>query len=103
MSETNLTAAQAPVVASGRSEPTIGLWGWVILAVAFAYAGYAMRWDWLLDWYPQLIRGLGTTMLLLATTVFLGMLLAIPIGLVQVFGPRWLSIPARAFCTVIRG
>ena len=31
------------------------------------------------------------------------MILAIPIGLVQVTGPRWLSIPARAFCTVIRG
>jgi len=30
-------------------------------------------------------------------------LLAIPIGLVQVTGPRWLAVLARSFCTVIRG
>ena len=31
------------------------------------------------------------------------MMLAIPIGLVQVTGPRWLAAIARGFCTVIRG
>ena len=36
-------------------------------------------------------------------TTALGFLLAIPIGLVQVTGPRWLSWPAYWFCTVIRG
>jgi len=29
--------------------------------------------------------------------------LAVPIGLVQVVGPKWLAWPARAFCTFIRG
>jgi len=29
--------------------------------------------------------------------------LAIPIGLVQVTGPRWLAAIARGFCTVVRG
>jgi polar amino acid transport system permease protein len=33
----------------------------------------------------------------------LGFLLAIPIGLVQVTGPRWLASLARGFCTVMRG
>ncbi len=32
-----------------------------------------------------------------------GMLLAVPIGLVQVTGPRWLAWLAGGFCTVIRG
>ena len=31
------------------------------------------------------------------------MILAMPIGLVQVTGPRWLGAIARGFCTVIRG
>ena len=30
-------------------------------------------------------------------------MLAIPLGIVQVTGPWWLSIPAKIFCTVIRG
>ena len=67
------------------------------------YAALQMRWDWLVTYYPLLLRGLGMTMLLVVVTSSLGMLLAIPIGLVQVVGPRWLALPARAFCTVIRG
>ena len=47
--------------------------------------------------------GIVITLQLLGMSVAIGMLLAIPIGLVQVTGPRWLAIPARAFCTVIRG
>lgn len=100
---TDSTAIQAPSLAPGRSEPSIGPWGWGILALFFLYAALTMRWDWLLDWYPKLLTGLGTTLLLLAATTLLGMLLAIPIGLVQVVGPAWLALPARAFCTVIRG
>ena len=33
----------------------------------------------------------------------LGFALAVPLGLWQAAGPRWLGIPAKAFCTVIRG
>lgn len=76
----------------------------VIAAILFGtYAALQMRWDWLETYYPLLLRGLGMTVLLVVVTSSLGMLLAIPIGLVQVVGPRWLALPARAFCTVIRG
>ncbi|MBS9719714.1 ABC transporter permease subunit [Tianweitania sp. BSSL-BM11] len=62
-----------------------------------------MRWDWIMDYYPLLWRGLVTTIILVIVTSVLGLLLAIPIGLVQVVGPFWLAWPAKAFCTVIRG
>ena len=62
-----------------------------------------MRWDWLPNYIPDFIDGIIITLQLLGLSVVIGMLLAIPIGLVQVTGPRWLAIPARAFCTVIRG
>lgn len=76
----------------------------VIAAILFGtYAALQMRWDWLETYYPLLLRGLGMTVLLVVVTSSLGMLLAIPIGLIQIVGPKWLALPARAFCTVIRG
>ena len=68
-----------------------------------AWATLAMRWDWLPRYIPRLIDGVGTTLYLLALTCALGFVLAIPIGFAQVRGPWWLSKPALAFCTMIRG
>ncbi|MFK7853448.1 MAG: ABC transporter permease [Granulosicoccus sp.] len=62
-----------------------------------------MQWYWVSEYLPKFIDGIIITLQLLGMSIVLGMLLAIPIGLVQVTGPRWLAIPARAFCTVIRG
>ena len=62
-----------------------------------------MQWYWVAEYVPKFIDGIIITLQLLGLSIFFGMILAIPIGLVQVTGPRWLSIPARAFCTVIRG
>ncbi len=62
-----------------------------------------MQWYWLAEYLPKFISGVYVTLQLLGLSIFFGMLLAIPIGLVQVTGPRWLAIPARMFCTVIRG
>lgn len=62
-----------------------------------------MQWYWVAEYVPKFIDGIIITLQLLSLSIFFGMILAIPIGLVQVTGPRWLSIPARAFCTVIRG
>ncbi len=62
-----------------------------------------MQWEWLPEYFPDFMDGIVITLQLLGMSVAIGMLLAIPIGLVQVTGPRWLAIPARAFCTVIRG
>jgi len=98
-----IAAVKAPAAPSERSEPSLGLWSWLILILGVGYAAYSMRWDWLADYYPMLLRGLGTTIMLLVSTTLLGMFFAIPIGFVQVVGPRWLALLARGFCTVIRG
>lgn len=62
-----------------------------------------MQWDWVAEYLPDFIDGIVITLKLLSLSIIIGMALAIPIGLVQVTGPRWLAWPARAFCTVIRG
>jgi len=62
-----------------------------------------MQWYWVPEYLPKFFDGIVVTLQLLSVSIILGMMLAIPIGLVQVTGPRWLAIPARAFCTVIRG
>jgi polar amino acid transport system permease protein len=62
-----------------------------------------MVWNWFPTYFEQLLGGLWLTLELVFIAVFFGMLLAIPIGLVQVTGPKWLGRIALAFCTVIRG
>lgn len=62
-----------------------------------------MRWDWLPQYAGMLVTGLWVTFALLIASTVIGMLMAIPLGLVQVTGPRYLSWPAQVFCTVIRG
>ncbi len=62
-----------------------------------------LQWYWLPEYMPKFAQGLLLTVELLLLSIFFGMLLAIPIGLVQVTGPRPLAWLAKAFCTVIRG
>ncbi len=61
------------------------------------------EWYWLPEYLPRFAQGLWLTIQLLVISIFFGMALAIPIGLVQVTGPRPLAWLAKAFCTVIRG
>ena len=68
-----------------------------------AAAVMGLDWSWLPAYLPRFWQGLLTTLWLLVASVALGLALAIPIGLVQVTGPRPLAAAARAFCTVIRG
>ncbi|HET9537421.1 MAG TPA: ABC transporter permease subunit [Mesorhizobium sp.] len=76
----------------------------IALAVGLvAAAAMFMRWDWLPNYYALALAGLWRTIWLLFVTTFLGFLLAIPLGLAQAAGPRWLAWPAHAFCTVVRG
>lgn len=74
----------------------------IFAAVVFCAVWY-MRWDWLEKYRWQLLAGVGETLVLLFSTAFVGFLLAVPLGLVQVTGPWPLALPARAFCTLIRG
>lgn len=71
--------------------------GIVLAAIMF------MRWDWLPRYLPLAIQGIWRTIWLLAVTALLGILLAVPLGLAQAAGPWFLAIPARTFCTIIRG
>ncbi|TMJ40573.1 MAG: ABC transporter permease subunit [Alphaproteobacteria bacterium] len=57
----------------------------------------------LVKFLPLILTGLWYTLLLLVLSSLFGMILAIPIGLVQVTGPRPFAWLAAAFCTVIRG
>ena len=77
-------------------------------------ASMLMSWHWLdpaftttIGTKPKylvlLLEGVWRTIWLLVLSCVFGMLLAIPIGLVQVTGPRWLAAIARGFCTMIRG
>jgi polar amino acid transport system permease protein len=59
-----------------------------------------MHWSWLPKYLPMFLDGLWITIELLVLSATLGMALAIPIGLVQVTGPRPLAWLARLFCTV---
>ncbi len=76
----------------------------IVIAIALvAYVTLNMRWEWLPRYTDLIAQGLWRTLWLLALSVFFGFLLAVPIGLVQVTGPRPLSALALGFCTVIRG
>jgi polar amino acid transport system permease protein len=76
----------------------------VALAAALVlWCALTLRWDWLPTYAPLILQGLWTTLWLLVVTSLLGFALAVPLGLVQVTGPTWLALPARTFCTVIRG
>lgn len=75
----------------------------LIAAGLVALIATTMRWYWLPDYYGALLVGVGKTILILTVTCVLGFLLAVPLGLVQVTGPKPLAWLARGFCTVIRG
>ena len=62
-----------------------------------------LRWDWLANYSDKIWLGLWRTLWLLAISVTVGFLLALPIGLVQVTGPKPLKMMAQGFCTLIRG
>lgn len=79
-----------------------------IVMLALALTGsvamvLTMDWSWLPQFMPRLWGGLLMTLYMLFGSVILGFLMAVPLGLVQVVGPRPLRWLATGFCTVIRG
>jgi len=62
-----------------------------------------MEWYWVPEYFPRFIEGTWLTIQLLVISIIIGMSMAIPIGLVQVTGPRPLAWLAKGFCTVVRG
>jgi polar amino acid transport system permease protein len=80
----------------------LGLLG--LLAILFVYWFFVhAQWGWLPKYIPLLLKGLWLTIVILVSSCVFGMLLAVPIGLVQVTGPPFLAKLAGGFCTVIRG
>ncbi|KAF0171350.1 MAG: hisM [Rhodobacteraceae bacterium] len=80
----------------------------IMLALAVAlvlWCAVSLRWDWLGNpkYQALIMQGIWNTVWILAVTMVLGMLLAIPLGLAQAVGPWYLATPARVFCGVIRG
>lgn len=62
-----------------------------------------MNWTWFPEYLPLLIQGLWLTIQLLVLSMVFGLILAVPVGLVQVTGPRWIAGIARGYCTLMRG
>jgi polar amino acid transport system permease protein len=62
-----------------------------------------MVWEWLPQYMPLLINGLWITISLLVFSCLLGMVFAVPLGLVQALDTPYFARAARAFCTFIRG
>lgn len=76
----------------------------VLLSIAAVIAmAITLRWDWLSHYSDQIFIGLWRTVWLLALSILFGFILAMPLGLVQVTGPKPLAMLARSFSTVIRG
>ncbi|WP_027257822.1 MULTISPECIES: ABC transporter permease [Leisingera] len=75
----------------------------LIFAGLVIWCAVSLRWDWLPKYAPLALEGLWTTIWILAASLVIGFLLAVPLGLAQAVGPWYLSIPARTFCTIIRG
>lgn len=75
----------------------------LIAAGLIVLVATSMRWYWLPNYYGLLLAGIWKTLLILVATCFLGFLLAVPFGLVQVTGPKPLAMLSQGFCTVIRG
>ncbi len=75
-----------------------------LIAVAAVLAmALNMDWSWLPKYAPDILKALWITVALLVSSIIAGIFLAIPIGLVQVTGPRPLAWLALSFCTLIRG
>ena len=76
-----------------------------IAALLVAYCVLKLNWSWLAEpkYQTLILQGIWRSIWLTVVTMVVGMVLAVPIGLAQAAGPWWLAIPARVFCTVIRG
>jgi polar amino acid transport system permease protein len=62
-----------------------------------------MDWSWLPKYLPLLPHAIFITLQLVTLTMVFGLLLAVPLGLAQVTGPKWLAAIAREYCTFMRG
>ena len=62
-----------------------------------------MNWTWFPEYLPLLFQGVWLTIQLLVLSMVFGLTLAVPVGLVQVTGPKCLARIARGYCTLMPG
>jgi polar amino acid transport system permease protein len=62
-----------------------------------------MDWSWFPKYLPMLPHAIFITLQLVTLTMVFGLLLAVPLGLAQVTGPKWLAAAAQEYCTFMRG
>jgi polar amino acid transport system permease protein len=77
-----------------------------MIAAAIAlvvWCAVSMRWGWIPKYADLALIGIWRTIWILVVTCILGFMLAIPLGLAQAVGPWYFAIPAKTFCTIIRG
>lgn len=78
----------------------------VMLAIAVGIVGWcavSLRWDWLPEYADRIPLAIWRTIWLTVVTMSLGMVLAIMLGFAQATGPAYLALPAKAYCSIIRG
>jgi len=74
-----------------------------LIAAFVLWCAWSLNWGWIPKYQDLALQGIWRTLWILAVTSVLGFMLAIPLGLAQAIGPWYLAMPARVFCTVIRG
>ncbi|MFF2321338.1 amino acid ABC transporter permease [Agrobacterium sp. NPDC058088] len=63
---------------------------------------YTFDFGWLLDYYPQIVKGIGVTLELIAIGGILGIALGIFCAWVRALGPKWLRPPVATYVELIR-
>jgi len=62
-----------------------------------------MNWSWLPEFAPQLLQGLGVTLLVFSVSVCAGFIVAVPLALAQIRGTWLIAKLAGGFCSTLRG
>lgn len=80
----------------------------VMLAIGLAIVAscaYYLDWSWIPEYWNSglILQGIWMTIKLLVVSWAVGLFLAIWLGLAQAAGPWYLAMPAKGFCSVIRG
>ncbi len=75
--------------------------GIAVVVLALVY----LDWSWIPEYWQSglILEGLWTTIWLLAFSWAMGLFLAVWLGLAQAAGPWYLALPAKGFCSLIRG
>jgi len=61
-----------------------------------------MSWSWVPEFFTQILKGLGVTLLIFGVSVILGSVLALGLAFVQMGGNWVLKLLTRWFCLALR-